>query len=119
MKDSTEHLGVLALGYLWNHPLQQLNDLFVAKHPDSLAPELTSALRKLTVEEKRALKRAITSIFAKDMTDFCTALDETARHGEVLEIKGSENRFSSHLPPWNDRLSYFDSEGDPKPEFLH
>ena len=114
MKDATEHLGVLALGYLWNHPLQQLNDLLGARSPDNTDPVLMSALRKLTVEERRALKRALTAIFAQDMSDFCTALDETAQNHDGIEIKRGGARFRSHLPPWNDRMSYFDQEGDPK-----
>ncbi len=117
MKDTTEHLGVLALGYLWNHPLQQLNDLLGAKHPDHLEPEVLSALRKLTPEEKRALKRAVAGIFAQDMSDFCMALDETVRHGDGIEIHETEPSFGRHMPPWNDRMSYFDREGNPKPEF--
>jgi hypothetical protein len=118
MKDSNEHLGVLALGYLWNHPLQQLNDLLGARQPDNIDPVLMAALRKLTVEERRALKRALTAIFAQDMTDFCTALDETAQNHDGIEIKRGDTSFRSHLPPWKDRMSYFDREGNPKPEYI-
>jgi hypothetical protein len=118
MKDSAEHLGILTLGYLWNHPLQQLNDLLGVRKPDEMDPVLLSALRKLTVEERRALKRAVAGIFAQDMADFCTALDESAESLDGFEIKRGSTHLADHLPPWNDRLSYFDEEGDPKPEYL-
>ena len=65
-----EHLGILVLGYMWNHPLQQLNDLLAMKHSDKITPELLSAMSKLTAEEKAALKRAITSIFAEDVRNY-------------------------------------------------
>lgn len=118
MNDTKEHLGVLAVGYLWNHPVQQLNDLLGAKHPDQMDPELLSAIRRMTAGEKHALKRAIAGIFAQDISDFCTALDGTIRHSGGLEITESEPSLSAHMPPWNDRLSYFDREGNPKAEFI-
>ena len=118
MNETTDHLGVLLLGHMWNHPLQQINDLLAMRHPEQLAPELVSGLRKLTTEEKRALKHALVSIFSQDFSEVCEALDEGVRRGEVIEISDREHAFSRHLPPWNDRLSYFDKEGNPKAEFV-
>ena len=117
MKDLTDHLGILALGHLWNHPVQRLNDLLEGRLPDSGEPELSAALSKLSTDEKRALKRAIAAIFAEDLTSFCDALDETARHEGFGGLRMDSRGFTQHLPPWEDRLSYFDREGEPKPEY--
>lgn len=117
MKDTIEHLGVLALGYLWNHPLQQLNDLLEMKHPEMLEAEAISGLEKLSASEKQALKRAMARIFATDMSEFCKAFDHTQEE-EGLELRQPAGHLSEHLPPWDDRLSYFDREGDPKPRFV-
>jgi hypothetical protein len=118
MKDTTDHLGILALGYMWNHPLQQLNDLLEGKRLENLSPHLMSALRRLTMEEKRALKKALAGIFAQEISDFSSALDETSRYGNGLDLEEGETSFGSHMPPWNDRLSYFDREGNPRAEFV-
>src|SRR4030095_2708491 len=112
--EDAEHLGILVLGYMWNHPLQQLNDLLAMKHSDKMTPELLSAMSKLTVEEKAALKRAITSIFAEDVSQLFTTLDRTAEHGKILRLANGGQSFGQHLPPWDDRFSYFDREGNPK-----
>ena len=119
MKDSNEHLGALALGYMWNHPLQQLNDLLEMKHSEKMSAELKSALGKLTDGEKAAFKQALIGIFSQDISDLFLALDESTKHGVPLEIKDSEDAFSHRLPPWQHRLSYFDQEGNPKPQFAH
>lgn len=121
MKDLTDHLGILALGHLWNHPIQRLNDLLdghVSNVSNGPEPELSSALSKLSVDEKRALKRAIAAIFAEDLAGFCGALDETARHQGFGGMRMDSRGFTQHLPPWDDRLSYFDREGEPKPEYV-
>jgi hypothetical protein len=107
-----EHLGVLVLGYMWNHPLQQLNDLLAMKHPTLLSPEALSAISKLTVEERAALKRALTSIFADDLSQLFATLDQTVERRQTVPL--GDLPFRRHLPPWEDRLSYFDSEGNPK-----
>jgi|GEM_PF-5161578 len=121
MKDLTDHLGILALGHLWNHPVQRLNDLLEGRVSDGAGAgtesELSSALNKLNAGEKRALKRAITAIFAEDLAGFCGALDETARHEGFGGVRMDSRGFTQHLPPWEDRLSYFDREGEPKPEY--
>lgn len=114
MKDSNEHLGTLALGYMWNQPVQQLNSLLVAEHPDRMSADLLSAIRKLTPKEKHALKSAMTSIFADEVSHLFTALDEALKRGEMLDIHQRGHAFSEHLPPWNDRYSYFDRDGNPK-----
>jgi hypothetical protein len=115
MKDANEHLGALALGYLWNQPVQQLNSLLVAEHPDKMPADLLSAIRKLTPKEKHALKTAMTSIFADEVSHLFAALDEALKRGDMLDIHEKGHAFSEHLPPWNDRFSYFDREGNPKP----
>jgi hypothetical protein len=114
MKDSNEHLGALALGYMWNQPVQQLNSLLVAEHPDRMSPDLLSAIRKLTPKEKHALKSAMTSIFADEVSHLFGALDDALKRGEMLDIHESGHAFREHLPPWNDRYSYFDQDGNPK-----
>jgi len=114
MKDSNEHLGALALGYLWNQPVQQLNSLLVAEHPERMSPDLLAAVRKLSPKEKHALKSAMTAIFAEEVSHLFNALDEALKRGEMLDIHESGHAFSEHLPPWNDRYSYFDQDGDPK-----
>jgi hypothetical protein len=114
MKNDNEHLGTLALGYLWNQPVQQLNHLLDAQHPEHMPDELLSALRKLTAEEKQAFKRAITAIFADEITRLLTALDSAGKRGETLEIHEGDRAFARHLPPWENHLSYFDREGNPK-----
>jgi hypothetical protein len=114
MKDSNEHLGALALGYMWNQPVQQLNSLLVAEHPDKMSPDLLSAIQKLTPKEKHALKTALTSIFADEVSHLFAALDDALKRGDMLDIHESGHAFSEHLPPWNDRYSYFDQEGNPK-----
>lgn len=118
MKDTTDHLGILALGYMWNHPLQQLNDLLEGKRMENLDPHMMSALRKLTMEEKSALKKGIAGIFAQEISDFSAALEEASRHGHGLDLEEDESCFGSHMPPWNDRLGYFDRDGNPKALFL-
>jgi hypothetical protein len=114
MPADAEHLGILVLGYMWNHPLQQLNDLLARKHSDKMTPELLAAMSKLTAEEKAALKRAITSIFAEDVSQLFTTLDRTMERGQILRLADGEQPFRQHLPPWDDRFSYFDREGNPK-----
>jgi hypothetical protein len=114
MNDSKEHLGTIALGYLWNHPVQQLNSLLLLEHPEKMDPDLLSAMRKLTPKEKHALKSAITAIFADEVSNLFTALDDSLKRGEMFEIHESGHHFSEHLPPWKDRFSYFDREGNPK-----
>lgn len=117
-EDMTDHLGILALGHLWNHPIMQLNNLLSGETPDGAEPDpaLRSALLKLSAPEKQALKKAITNIFASDLIDFCAALDETARNVGLRELGKECESFSNHLPPWNDDLSYFDEDGEPKKE---
>jgi hypothetical protein len=112
--EDAEHLGILVLGFMWNHPLQQLNDLLAMKHSDKMTPELLSGLSKMTVEEKAALRRALTSIFADDLSQLFTTLDQTAERGEILRLKHGDRPFRHHLPPWEDHFSYFDREGNPK-----
>jgi hypothetical protein len=109
-----EHLGILVLGYMWNHAIQELNDLLALKHSEEMSPELISAISKMTVAESAALKRALTSIFAGDLSQLFTTLDQTAERGEVLRLADGNHAFRNHLPPWEDRLSYFDREGNPK-----
>src|SRR4051812_38181691 len=113
MKDDNEHLGILALGFLWNQPVQQLNHLLEGQHPEHMPRELLSALGKLSSGEKHALKRAITGIFADEITRLFHALDDEGKHG-TLEIHNGSRSFTRHLPPWEDHLSYFDREGNPK-----
>ena len=79
-----------------------------------MSPELLSAVRKLTPKEKHALKSAMTSIFADEVSHLFTALDDALKRGEMLDIHESGHAFSEHLPPWSDRYSYFDREGNPK-----
>jgi hypothetical protein len=114
MKDDNEHLGTLALGYLWNQPVQQLNRLLDGQHSEHMPRELLSGLSKLTMEEKLAFKRAVTAIFADEVTRLFTALDAESDRGEIMEICDAGKAFARHLPPWEDRLSYFDREGNPK-----
>ena len=113
MKEPKEHLGTLVLGYMWNQPLQQLNSLLAGEHRDRMSPELLAALQKLSTTERKALKSAITSIFADEISHFFIALDEANRRGETMEITRGEE-FSRHLPPWEDHISYFDKDGNPK-----
>jgi hypothetical protein len=106
------------VGYLWNHPVQQLNDLLEQKRLEHQDPELTSALQKLNPGEKRAMKKALLSIITNEMSDLCNALEQTIKREETLELSDGSGTLSSHLPPWNDRLSYFDREGNPRQEFM-
>jgi hypothetical protein len=118
MKDASEHLSTLMLGYMWNHPVQKLNDLLEQKRAKEMDPELTSALQKLTPGEKRAMKKALISIITTEMSDLCGALEQTIQREDSLELTDGDGMFSSHLPPWNDRLSYFDRDGNPRQEFM-
>ena len=114
MKDDNEHLGILALGYLWNQPVQQLNHLLDGRRPEHMPRELVTALARLTTAEKQALKRAITSIFADEITRLFTALDDQSQRAGTMTIHNGGRSFTRHLPPWEDQLSYFDREGNPK-----
>ena len=109
MKDDNEHLGTLALGYLWNQPVQQLNHLLDGQHPEHMPRELLSAVYKLTAEEKQALKRAVAAIFADEIIHLFTALDDEGKRGKTLEIHDGGQAFTRHLPPWENRLSRFRS----------
>lgn len=114
MKESEAYLGALALGYMWNQPLQQLNRLLGGQVTDTMSPDLISGLNKLSMEERMALKSAITTILADEVSHLFGALDAAAKRGEILEIAHGGHAFTEHIPPWNDRLSYFDREGNPK-----
>ena len=114
MKNDNEHLGTLALGYLWNQPVQQLNHLLDGQHSEHMPRELRTALGKLTSGEKHAFKRAITAIFADEFIHLLTALDAAVQHGKTLELHDGDQAFMRQMPPWENRLSYFDREGNPK-----
>jgi hypothetical protein len=114
MQDLNEHLGTIALGYMWNQPVQQLNSLLLTEHPEKMSPDLVSAMRKLSPKEKHALKSAITAILAEEISHLFTAFDESLTHKEMFGAHEAGHRFSEHLPPWKDRFSYFDKEGNPK-----
>ncbi len=69
-------------------------------------------MRKLAPEEKAALKAELTNVLAAEITRLFKAVDEKGRRGEMLDLGSGD--FAAHLPPWEDRLSYFDAKGDPK-----
>ena len=114
MTDPAEHLGILVIGYLWNHPLGELNELLTAKHPEKVPTELASALGKLTDGDKSALRKALAAIFDESIAHLCTALDVTGKSGQGLHFAPGETPFKSHLSQWRERFAYFDKDGNPK-----
>src|ERR1043165_7936517 len=96
MKNDNEHLGTMALGFMWNQPVQQLNNLLEGQNSEHMPGELLAALGKLNAGEKQALKRAITAIFADEITRLFTTLDAENQRGVTLEIGDGGRAFTQH-----------------------